>query len=298
MNHKTTKIVGLLGAAAALMLPGIALADAGHPVNWQLGLQDSVTPVADYIAWFHNFLLIIITAIVIFVFALLIIVMVKFNAKANPVPSKTTHNTLIEVLWTLIPVLILVCIAIPSMRLLYLQRDIPASDMTVKIIGNPSWNWTYEYPDLGLNADKSAKVSFTSYLLPEDKAKAEGRTYLLATDVPMVVPVNKVVKIIVTSDPEGIIHAWYMPSFGIQIDAIPGRLNEDWFKVTKEGVYNGQCNQLCGKEHAYMPIEVWAVSDEKFKAWSDMQLKSPKPDELEQFLKTIRPATAQVASSN
>ena len=299
MNHKTTKIVGLMGAAAALMLSVPAFADAGHPVEWQLGLQDAVTPVEETIHWFHNGILMpIITIIVLFVMGLLLYVMVKFNAKANPVPSKTTHNTLIEVLWTVIPVLILVGIAIPSLRLLYLERDIPKGDMTVKIIGNPSWNWTYEYPDLGLNDDKSAKVSFTSYLLPEDKAKAEGRTYLLATDVPMVVPVNKVVKIIVTADPEGIIHSWTIPSFGVKIDAIPGRLNEDWFQVTKEGVYNGQCSELCGKDHAFMPIEVWAVSDEKFKAWSDMELKSPSPAEFNDFLKTIRPATAQVASSN
>jgi cytochrome c oxidase subunit 2 len=299
MNHKTWKIAGLLAALAAMMVPGVALAAAGHPVDWQMGLQDAVTPVEESIHFFHNGILLpIITVIVIFVMGLLLYVMVKFNAKANPVPSKTTHNTMIEVLWTVIPVLILVGIAIPSLRLLYLERDIPKGDMTVKIIGNPSWNWTYEYPDLGLNDDKSAKVAFTSYLLPEDKAKAEGRTYLLATDVPMVVPVNKVVKIIVTSDPEGIIHSWTIPSFGVKIDAIPGRLNEDWFQVTKEGVYNGQCSELCGKEHAFMPIEVWAVSDEKFKAWSDMQLKSPKPDELDQFLKTIRPEAAQVAASN
>jgi cytochrome c oxidase subunit 2 len=298
MNHKTWKIAGLAAALAALMIPGLAMAAAGHPVDWQLGLQDAATPVEEYIHWFHNVLLVVITVIVAFVTLLLLYVMVKFNAKANPVPSKTTHNTMIEVLWTVIPVLILVGIAIPSLRLLYLERDIPKGDMTVKIIGNPSWNWTYEYPDLGLNDDKSAKVSFTSYLLPEDKAKAEGRTYLLATDVPMVVPVGKVVKIIVTSDPEGIIHSWTIPSFGVKIDAIPGRLNEDWFQVTKEGVYNGQCSELCGKEHAFMPIEVWAVSEDKFKAWSELQLKAPKPDELDQFLKTIRPETAQVASTN
>ncbi len=298
MNHKTWKFAGLLAALVMLMIPGLAIADAGHPVAWQMGLQDAATPVEEYIHWFHNILLIVITVIVLFVSALLLYVMVRFNAKANPVPSKTTHNTMIEVLWTVIPVLILVGIAIPSLRLLYLERDIPKGDMTVKIIGNPSWNWTYEYPDLGLNDDKSAKVSFTSYLLPEDKAKEQNRTYLLATDVPMVVPVNKVVKIIVTADPEGIIHSWTIPSFGVKIDAIPGRLNEDWFQVTKEGVYNGQCSELCGKEHAFMPIEVWAVSEDKFKAWSDLQLKSPKPDELDQFLKTIRPEPAQVASSN
>ena len=298
MNHKTWKFAGILTALALFMSPHAGFAAAGHPVDWQMGLQDAATPVEEYIRWFHNVLLIIITVIVLFVTALLLYVMVRFNAKSNPVPSKTTHNTMIEVLWTVIPVLILVGIAIPSLRLLYLERDIPKGDMTVKIIGNPSWNWTYEYPDLGLNDDKSAKVAFTSYLLPEDKAKAEGRTYLLATDVPMVVPVGKVVKIIVTADPEGIIHSWTIPSFGVKIDAIPGRLNEDWFQVTKEGVYNGQCSELCGKEHAFMPIEVWAVSEDKFKAWADLELTSPSPDALNEFLKTIRPEPAQVASSN
>ena len=288
----------ILAALIGLFLvPTVAMADAGHPLNWQLGLQDAVTPVGDFIYTFHNWLLALIIGIVMFVFALLVYVMVKFNSKANPVPSKTTHNALLEVVWTIVPVIILAIIVVPSMKLLYFQRNIPKGDLTVKIIGNPSWNWTYEYPDLGVNDDKSAKVSFTSYLLPEDKAKAEGRTYLLATDVPMVVPVNKVVKLIVTADPEGIMHAWYMPSFGVQMDAVPGRLNEDWFQATKEGVYNGQCTQLCGVQHAFMPIEVWVVSEDKYKAWGEMQLKSPKPDELEQFLKTIRPADAKVAAN-
>ncbi len=293
-SFKTRILAGLTGL---LLAPCLALADAGHPVNWQLGMQDAVTPVGDFIQSFHNGLLILITAIVVFVLALLVYVMVRFNSTANPVPSKTTHNALLEVVWTIVPVIILAIIVVPSMKLLYFQRNIPKGDLTVKIIGNPSWNWTYEYPDLGVNDDKSAKVSFTSYLLPEDKAKAEGRTYLLATDVPMVVPVNKVVKLIVTADPEGIMHAWYMPSFGVQMDAVPGRLNEDWFQATKEGVYNGQCAQLCGVQHAYMPIEVWVVSEDKYKAWGELQLKAPKPAELDQFLKTIRPADAKVAAN-
>ncbi len=274
----------------------MALAAAGHPVDWQLGLQDAATPVQEFIITFHNYMVILITLIVLFVLGLLVYVMVRFNAKANPVPSQTTHNSLIEVVWTIVPVLILAAVAIPSFKLLYLERVIPKGDMTIKITGNPSWNWTYDYPDLGLNDDKTPKVSFTSYLLPEDKAQAAGVPYLLSTDVPVVVPVGKTVKIIVTSDPEGIIHSWAMPSFGVKIDAIPGRLNEDWFQVTREGIYHGQCSELCGKDHAFMPIEVWAVSDDKFKAWSDLELKGPKPDELTDFLKTIRPAD-QVASN-
>ncbi len=287
----------LAGLTGLVLVPSVAFAAAGHPVDWQFGLQDSVTPVGDFINAFHNGLVVLITAIVVFVFALLVYVMLRFNAKANPVPSKTTHNALLEVVWTIVPVIILAIVVVPSMKLLYFQRNIPKGDLTVKIIGNPSWNWTYEYPDLGLNDDKSAKVSFTAYLLPEEKAKAEGRTYLLATDVPMVVPVNKVVKVIVTADPEGIMHAWYMPSFGVNMDAIPGRLNEDWFQATKEGVYNGQCVQLCGVQHAYMPIEVWVVSEDKYKAWGELQLKSPKPEELDKFLKTIRPVDTKVAAN-
>lgn len=266
------RFLGLIAVAVLVFSPLSAFAEAGKAVEWQLGLQDPVTPVAEYINWFHNILLWVISAITLFVLALLVIVMVKFNAKANPVPSKTTHHAGLEVAWTIIPVLILVAIAIPSIRLLYLQRDIPTPDMTIKVIGNPSWNWTYEYPDLGLNDDKTVKVSFTSYLLPQADAEKAGKPYLLATDVPVIVPVNKTVKLIVTSDPDGIIHAWTIPSFGMKIDAIPGRLNEDWFKATKEGIYYGQCSELCGKEHAYMPIEVHVVSQDEFDAWSKAKL--------------------------
>ena len=252
----------LAGTSAALAAgSGSALAEGdGHAVPWQMGLQPGVTPVAEWIHWFHNVLLMpIITIITLFVLALLLYIIVKFNAKANPVPSKTTHNTFIEILWTVVPILILVVIAIPSFRLLYLQRDIPKADMTIKVIGNPSWNCTYEYPDLGLNEDKTAQVTFTAYLKAQDKLEP-GDTWLLSTDVPVVVPVNKIVRLYVTSDPEGIIHAWTIPAFGMKIDAIPGRLNEDWFQATKEGVYYGQCSELCGKDHAFMPIEVHVVS--------------------------------------
>jgi cytochrome c oxidase subunit II len=172
------------------------------------------------------------------------------------------------VAWTVIPVLILVGIAIPSFRLLYLERNIPTADMTIKAIGNPGWNWTYQYPDLGMDGDEP-KVSFTATLLPKDKADAEGRPYLLASDTPVYVPVNKTIKMIVTSDPSGIIHAWTIPSFGMKIDAIPGRLNEDWFRATKEGTYYGQCSELCGKDHAFMPIEVHVVSQADFDAWAN-----------------------------
>lgn len=297
MTSKIKNIMAVLAAVMMSLVSSFAFAEAGKAVPWQMGLQDAATPVMEYIVWFHNILLVVITLIVLFVLGLLITVMVKFNAKANPVPSKTTHNTTVEVLWTVIPILILVAIVIPSFRLLYMQRNIPAADMTIKVIGNPSWNWTYEYPDLGLNDDKSPKVSFTAYLKPEKDAVAEGVPYLLATDVPIVVPVNKTVKMIITSDPEGIIHAWTIPSFGMKIDAIPGRLNEDWFKATKTGVFYGQCSELCGKDHAFMPIEVWVVDEAAAAKWADMIKSNPKPEALQQFLKTIKPAAQAVASN-
>jgi cytochrome c oxidase subunit 2 len=277
-------------------MAGSALAEAGHPVPWQMGLQDAATPVADGIHWLHAYLMTIMFCVVAVVLGLLLYVMVKFNAKANPVPSKTTHNTLIEVIWTVVPILILVTIAIPSLRLLYLQRDIPVADMTIKVIGNPNWNWTYEYPDLGLNDDGTAKVSFTSYLKTKEDADKEGVPYLLATDVPVVVPVNKIVKLIVTADPEGIIHSWTVQSFGVKIDAIPGRLNEDWFKATKEGVYYGECSELCGKDHAFMPIEVHVVSEDDYKAWSE-KIKTASADEARKFLFAMLKAQGQLAQN-
>lgn len=290
------RLWGLLAAAIMIFAPSIAFAEAGKAVPWQMGLQDAVTPVAEYIHWFHNILLWVISVITVFVLVLLVVVVVKFNSKANPVPSKTTHHAGLEVAWTIIPVLILAAIAIPSIRLLYLQRDIPVPDMTIKVIGNPSWNWTYEYPDLGLNDDKSPKVSFTAYLKDEAKSKADGTPYLLGTDVPVIVPVNKTVKLIITSDPEGIIHAWTIPSFGVKIDAIPGRLNEDWFKATKEGVYYGQCSELCGQNHAFMPIEVHVVSQADFDAWAN-KAKTASIEEARDFLFAMLKSEGQLAQN-
>jgi cytochrome c oxidase subunit 2 len=282
-----------LFALACTTASSAALAASGHAANWQLGLLESVTPVADDIHFLHNVILMpIITVITLFVLGLLIYVMVKFNAKANPVPSRTTHNTLVEVLWTVIPIVILVVIAIPSFRLVYFQRNIPNNaDMTLKIIGQPSWSWTYEYPDLGTNEDGTAKVSFSAYLKKREDAAKEGVPYLLATDVPVVVPVNKTVKLIVTSDPDGIIHAWTIQSFGLKIDAVPGRLNEDWFRVVREGVYYGQCSELCGKDHAFMPIEVWVVAQDKYEAWAALQKTAPDDATLKSFLNTIKPSS-------
>ncbi len=298
LRNLMTAAPALLALAAGAVA---ARAETGYAKPWQMGLQPANSPSMEGIRWFHDALLLpIITVITLFVLALLIYVMVKFNAKANPVPSRTTHNTTIEVLWTVVPILILVVIAIPSFRLLYLQRNIPAADMTIKVIGNPSWNWTYEYPDLGTNEDGSAKASFTAYLHEAaadlEKAKAANVPYLLATDVPVVVPVGKTVKLIVTSDPDGIIHAWTIPSFGMKIDAIPGRLNEDWFKAEREGVFYGQCSELCGKDHAYMPIEVRVVSQDKYDAWSKTLLETGDAAAAAKLLATLetkQPALAQ-----
>ena len=298
------KLFATLALGTGLFAPALAWAAAGQAEPWQMTLQDPVTPVAEYINWFSYWLHIGMTVITLFVLALLVYVMVKFNAKANPVPSKTTHHVGLEVAWTLIPVVILVTIAIPSFRLLYLQRNIPTADITIKAIGNPGWNWTYEYPDLGMDGDQ-AKVTFIASLLPEDEAKKQDRPYLLAADVPVVVPVNKTVKMIITSAPDGIIHAWTIPSFGMKIDAIPGRLNEDWFKATREGVYYGQCSELCGKEHAFMPIEVWVVNEAQYQSWSDLTVavgaeKDAEKSRLLQLdfqnlMNTIKPATPKVA---
>ncbi len=248
----------LLLAVAALLAGGVAFAGMGQPSPWQMGFQQSAAPSMDDIIDFHNLVLWIIIAITVFVLALLLIIIVKFNAKANPTPSKTTHNTLLEVAWTVIPVVILVVIAIPSFRMLFKQLNIPQSDLTIKAAGN-QWNWTYTYPD--------DKIEFTSIMLQDaDRQKLNPvPPRLLAVDNPVVVPVNKVVRVqVIASD---VIHAFAVPSFGIKIDAIPGRLNETWFKATREGVYYGQCSELCGKDHAFMPIEVRVLSEQAYAAW-------------------------------
>jgi cytochrome c oxidase subunit 2 len=252
------RLLGLAVAGFALATGGAAFAELGQPAPWEYKLQESASPVMDNITWFHNFLFVLITVITLFVLALLIIVVVKFNAKANPVPSRTTHNTLIEVAWTLIPVLILVGIAVPSFRLLFEELDIPKADLTVKATGK-QWYWSYAYPDNG-------KFEFDS-LLAQDKMPR-----LLGVDNEMVVPVNKVVRVQTTG--ADVIHSFSIPAFGIKIDAVPGRLNETWFKATKVGMYYGQCSQLCGKDHAFMPIAVRVVSDQEFAAWvQDAQKK-------------------------
>jgi cytochrome c oxidase subunit II len=249
------RLLGLTVAGTTLAAGGAAFGQ--QPKPWEYTLQEAATPVMENITSFHNLLLVIITVITLFVLALLVIVVVKFNAKANPVPSRTTHHTLIEVAWTLIPVLILVAIAVPSFRLLFQQLDIPKADLTVKVTGK-QWYWSYAYPDNG-------KFEFDS-LMAQDK-----QPRLLGVDNEMVVPVNKVVRVQTTG--ADVIHAFAVPSFGIKIDSIPGRLNETWFKATKVGMYYGQCSELCGKDHAFMPIAVRVVTDQEFASWVEAAKK-------------------------
>jgi cytochrome c oxidase subunit II len=257
------RLLGFAVAGAALMTGGAAHAELGQPAPWEFKLQESGSVVMDNIVWFHNLLLILITVITLFVLALLIIVMVKFNARANPVPSRTTHNTLIEVAWTLIPVLILVTIAVPSFRLLFLQLDLPKADLTIKATGK-QWYWTYTYPDNG-------KFEFDSLLACDETRLKCTPPRLLSVDNEIVVPVNKVVRVQTTG--ADVIHSFAVPAFGIKIDAIPGRLNETWFKAEKVGMYYGQCSELCGKDHAYMPIAVRVVEDKDFTAWVETAKK-------------------------
>jgi cytochrome c oxidase subunit 2 len=249
---------GILFAGA-----GAALAAVGQPSPWQLGLQEAASPVMVDIIWFHDFLLWIITGIAVFVLALLLIVMIRFNARANPAPSRTTHNSLLEVAWTIVPVVILVAIAIPSFRLLFLELDTPTPDLTVKATGK-QWYWSYNYPDNG-------NFEFDS-LIVEDKDLKPGQPRLLTVDNEMVVPVNKVVHVLVTG--ADVIHSFAVPSFGIKIDAVPGRLNDTWFKATSEGLFHGQCSELCGKDHAFMPITVRVVSDAEFAKWVEAEKKN------------------------
>jgi cytochrome c oxidase subunit 2 len=251
------RLLGLSVAGLALVAGGTAFAETGQPKPWEYSLQEAASPVMESIISFHNLLLWLITIITLFVLALLIIVVIKFNAKANPVPTKTTHNTLIEVAWTLIPVLILVVIAVPSFRLLFLELDIPKPDVTIKATGK-QWYWSYSYPDNG-------KFEFDSLMAADKKPR------LLGVDNEMVVPVNKVIRVQTTA--ADVIHAFALPAFGVKIDAIPGRLNETWFKATTTGMFYGQCSELCGKDHAFMPIAIRVVSDQEFAAWIETAKK-------------------------
>jgi cytochrome c oxidase subunit II len=273
----------MLAAALALALAGDA--QAQQPLPWEIGLQSAATPVMANIHSFHDAMLVLMALISGFVLLLLIYVIMRFNADANPVPTRTTHNTLVEVVWTVVPVLILIAIAIPSFRLLYFQREFPKADMTLKITGN-QWNWTYDYPDSG-------GISLTAFIKQRADLK-EGEPYLLTADTPVVVPANKVVRIIVTAS--DVIHSWAMPAFGLKIDAVPGRLNEDWFKAEKVGTFYGQCSELCGKDHAFMPIMVQVVPEADFTAWA-AKAKSAGVEEARKLLAARLATNGLVAAS-
>ena len=249
------KISNSTVALAALAMLGMGSASASQPADWQLGFQEAATQNMTMITDFNDFLLILMTIITLFVLGLMLYVMVRFRARANPTPSTTTHNTLVEVVWTVVPIVILVVIAIPSFRLLYFQRDIPEADMTVKAVGY-QWYWGYEYPDHG-------DFAFDSLMLTDDERGDQPR--LLATDTAMVVPVDTTVRVIVTA--ADVLHAFAMPAFGLKMDAVPGRLNETWFKAEKTGTFYGQCSELCGIRHAFMPIRIKVVSKVEFAEW-------------------------------
>jgi cytochrome c oxidase subunit II len=251
-----------LGAA------GSARADdlMGQPTPGAMDLQPGASILKHQAIFFHNWILMpIITAIAVFVLALLVICIVRFNSKANPTPARWSHNTYVEILWTALPVLILTFIAIFSFKLLFAYHDMPPPDLTVKATGY-QWYWGYEYPDQKI-------PEFDSNVLTEDAAKAANEPYLLAADNALVVPVNKTVRVLVTG--ADVIHDFGVPAFGLKIDAVPGRVNETWFKAEKTGMYYGQCDQLCGVNHAFMPIMIKVVSQPDFDAW--VATKAPKP---------------------
>jgi cytochrome c oxidase subunit II len=255
--------LGILGLMSSVMFGAAAWAQEasdevfGKPYPDQIALQKGVTSIARDIKAFDDALLIISFLIAMMVLALLAYASFRFSAKRNPVPATFSHNTLIEVIWTVLPIVILVGITIPSIRLLRAQDLIPVGDLTIKATGN-QWNWTYSYPDHG-------DLEFDAFMVAEEDLVA-GQPRLLATDEPVVVPVNKTVRVIVTAS--DVIHAWAIPAFGIKIDAVPGRINETWFKAEREGTYYGQCSELCGVDHAFMPIEVKVVSEAEFAAWT------------------------------
>ena len=241
---------------------------ADQPKDWQLGFQNPASDGMRDIVNFHNNLLLpIIIAISVFVLFLMLYACVKFRASANPNPSKRTHNVTVEILWTLIPCLILIVMAVPSFKILYKQDTIPKADLTIKAVGY-QWYWGYEYPD--------ENIIFDSYMIEEKDLTAD-QPRLLSVDNEVVVPVNKVVKVLITAN--DVLHAWALPAFGVKRDAVPGRINETWFKAEKEGTYYGQCSELCGIKHAFMPITVKVVSEEDYQEWlSEARVKFAKEE--------------------
>jgi cytochrome c oxidase subunit II len=246
----------LTGTVFALIFVPLNMCHAAFPKAWQLGFQQAESPVMQRVAEFHDFLLMVTGAIAIVVSVLLATVLIRFRKKRNSTPSKTSHNTLLEVIWTAIPTVIVMAILIPSFKLLYFMDVVPESEMTVKIVAH-QWYWSYEYPD-------HDNISYDSYMIPDEEIK-ENQFRLLSVDNPMVVPVGTTIRLITTST--DVIHSWAVPSLGIKKDSVPGRLNEIWVRIEKEGTYYGQCSELCGPGHGFMPIEVRAVSKGAFQTW-------------------------------
>ena len=270
MNRLTLAVLGVfIPLSTAVAQTADQLPQPSFPHRWQLNLQTPASPVMEKMVDFHNLLLWICTLISVFVLGLLIYVAVKFNSRANPVPSKTTHNTLLEVIWTGIPVLILAAIAIPSYRLLFFADRIENPEMTLKITGN-QWYWSYEYPD--------TEISFDSLALPDDKIDvSKGQHRMLEVDNELYIPIDTSVRLLFTAT--DVIHAWTIPAFGVKNDAMPGRTNESWVRATKIGKFYGQCSELCGVDHSFMPIVVNVVSKDQYKAWvaSKKQSASAEP---------------------
>ncbi|MDA7582805.1 cytochrome c oxidase subunit II [Candidatus Pelagibacter sp.] len=264
----------LLTILATIYSTGVS---ANQPKQWQLGFQDSASQSMTEIVSFHNNILLpIIIAISVFVLFLMIYTCIRFRASKNPNPSKTTHNVAVEVLWTLIPCLILIVMAVPSFKILYKQDTIPKVDLTIKAVGY-QWYWGYEYPD--------ENIIFESYMIKEEELK-ENQPRLLTVDNEVVVPVNKVVKVLITAN--DVLHAWALPSFGVKRDAVPGRINETWFKAEKVGTYYGQCSELCGIQHAFMPITVRVVTDEEYAIWlAEAKMKFAKEPIIENEYKKL-----------
>ena len=261
------KIMRIFGFFSVLAVMGLSLisadaALANQPHEWQMGFQEAVTPIMHEVNGFHDFLLWIIGGVCVVVLVFLVIIVLRFNERKNPVPAKFSHNTTIEVIWTIVPIIILLVIAIPSFRLLFNQDVIPEADMTLKVTGS-QWLWTYQYPDFFEDEEFIATMVPKEDLGTDPYGNPQPR--LLTSSFEVMVPVGKTVRVVVTA--ADVLHSWAVPSFGVKIDAVPGRLNETWFKVEKEGMYYGQCSELCGKDHAFMPIAIHAVPQQEFDAW-------------------------------
>ena len=258
-----------------LLLPGSVLAN--QPKEWQLGFQKSASETMSDIVWFHDYMLLpVITAITVFVLFLIAYACIRFRASKNKEASTTSHNTFIEVIWTLVPCLILIVLAVPSFKVLYSQDEIPKADVTIKAIGY-QWYWGYEYPD--------ENIVFDSYMIDEKDLK-EGQPRLLAVDNEVYVPVNKVVKVMITAN--DVLHAWALPSFGVKRDAVPGRINETWFKADRTGTFYGQCSELCGIKHAFMPITVNVVTEEEYNQWLEKAKVEFAKEEIKNNIKVAK----------